>query len=73
MALYTWRGRNTLGELVQGQLEGVNDAGVADQLMVMGVSPVLITLKTTSEKTHLDPWWAQISHKPVVLEDGLIF
>ena len=73
MALYTWRGRNTLGELVQGQLEGVNDAGVADQLMVMGVSPVLITLKTTRKKTHLNPWWAQISHKPVVLEDVLIF
>lgn len=73
MAIYLWRGRNTRGELVQGQLEGANDTGVADQLMLMGVAPVHIALKTAHGKQDSEPWWTRLGHKPVVLEDVLIF
>jgi MSHA biogenesis protein MshG len=73
MAVYTWRGRNTRGELVQGQLEGANDTGIADQLMLMGVAPVHITLKIAKEKKDADPWWERLSQQPVALEDVLIF
>ena len=73
MAVYTWRGRNTRGELVQGQLEGANDTGIADQLMLMGVAPVYITLKIAKEKKDADPWWERLSQQPVALEDVLIF
>jgi MSHA biogenesis protein MshG len=73
MAVYTWRGRNTRGELVQGQLEGANDTGIADQLMLMGVAPVHITLKIAKEKKDVDPWWERLSQQPVALEDVLIF
>ncbi len=73
MAVYTWRGRNTRGELVQGQLEGANDTGIADQLMLMGVAPVHITLKIAKEKKGADPWWERLSQQPVALEDVLIF
>lgn len=73
MAVYIWRGRNTRGELVQGQLEGANDTGIADQLMMMGVAPVHITLKIAKEKKDTDTWWERLGQKPVVLEDVLIF
>jgi MSHA biogenesis protein MshG len=73
MAVYTWRGRNTRGELLQGQLDGANDAGVADQLLLMGVAPVHIALIKGKEKIETETWWARLSQKPVALEDVLIF
>ena len=73
MAVYSWRGRNTRGELVQGQLEGTNDSGVADQLMSMGVAPVLIELKKTRASVGTESWLGRLNQKPVVLEDVLIF
>ena len=73
MAVYSWRGRNTRGELVQGQLEGANDSGVADQLMTMGVAPVLIELKKSTANIGTESWLGRLSQKPVELEDVLIF
>jgi MSHA biogenesis protein MshG len=73
MAVYSWRGRNTRGELVQGQLEGANDSGVADQLMTMGVAPVLIELKKSTANIVTESWLGRLSQKPVELEDVLIF
>ena len=73
MAVYSWRGRNTRGELVQGQLEGANDSGVADQLMTMGVAPVLIELKKSTANEGTESWLGRLSQKPVELEAVLIF
>ena len=44
MAIYDWRGRNSRGEAVSGQLDAMTEGGVADQLKSIGVAPVHIAL-----------------------------
>jgi len=73
MAVFTWKGRNSRGELVQGQLEGADDHGVADQLMTLGVAPVHIAIKTAERKAGAEAWFSRLNKKSVVLEDVLIF
>ncbi len=73
MALYTWRGRNNRGEAVTGQLEAMNESGVADQLLAIGVAPVQITLAQAPKEDKGEGWLAKLNRKPVVVEDLLIF
>ncbi len=73
MAAYAWRGRNARGEAVQGQLEAINENGVADQLMAMGVAPVHIGIAADVVKADQDSWFARLNRKPVVVEDILVF
>ena len=73
MAAYAWRGRNARGEAVQGQLEAMNENGVADQLMAMGVAPVHIGIAADVVKADQDSWFARLNRKPVVVEDILVF
>ena len=73
MAIYTWRGRNSRGEAVTGQLEAMTEGGVADQLMSIGVAPVHIALAVAAKETQGDNWFAKLNRKPVVLDDLLVF
>ena len=73
MAVYAWRGRNARGEAVQGQLDALNENGVADQLMAMGVAPVHIGAMTEVAKATGDSWFERMGRKPVVVEDILVF
>ena len=73
MALYEWRGRNTRGEAVNGQLEAMTESGVADQLKAIGVAPVHIGLAKVEAETTSETWWTRINRKPVVDEDLMVF
>jgi MSHA biogenesis protein MshG len=73
MAIYAWRGRNTRGEAVQGQLEAMTESGVADQLIAIGVAPVHIAMAAARPEASADNWFTRLNRKPVVVEDILIF
>ena len=73
MAVYTWRGRNSRGEAVTGQLEAMTEGGVADQLMSTGIAPVHIALAVAAKEEVGSDWWAALNRKPVVLDDLLVF
>ena len=73
MALYAWRGRNSRGEAVSGQLDAMTENGVADQLIALGVAPVSIALATAPVEEKGEDWLAKMNRKPVVLDDVLIF
>ena len=73
MAVYTWRGRNSRGEAVTGQLEALTENGVADQLMSIGVAPVHIALAEAAKDEGGESWLARMNRKPVVLDDLMIF
>ncbi|MDP3650430.1 MAG: type II secretion system F family protein [Rhodoferax sp.] len=73
MAIYTWRGRNSRGEAVTGQLEAMTEGGVADQLMSIGVAPVYIALAAATKEAQGENWFAKLNRKPVVLDDLLMF
>ncbi len=73
MAIYAWRGRNSRGEAVQGQLEAMTEGGVADQLLSIGVAPVHIGVAAASAQASADNWLSRLNRKPVVVEDVLIF
>lgn len=74
MAAYAWRGRNSRGELVEGELEAMTEGGVADQLMTLGVSPVHIALTIPkAEAAAADNWFTRLNRAPLVLDDLLVF
>ena len=73
MAVYAWRGRNSRGEAISGQLEAMTENGVADQLMTMGVAPVHIALVVAGNEVASESWFQRLNRKPVVVEDILIF
>jgi MSHA biogenesis protein MshG len=73
MAAYAWRGRNSRGELVQGQLEAATESGVADQLMAMGVAPVHIAVAVEAVKADAESWLTRLNRKPITIEDMLVF
>lgn len=71
MAIYAWRGRNSLGELIQGELDAVSEDAVADQLLSLGLVPVHIA--PAPQVQTRESWWNQLSRRPIVIEDVLIF
>jgi MSHA biogenesis protein MshG len=73
MAIYSWRGRNSRGEAVSGQLDAMTEGGVADQLKTIGVAPVHIALAVAAAEEKGEDWWAKLNRKPVVLDDLLVF
>jgi len=73
MAIYAWRGRNSRGEAISGQLEAMTENGVADQLMTMGVAPVHIAPVVVGNEVASESWFQRLNRKPVVVEDILIF
>ncbi|MHB8950956.1 MAG: type II secretion system F family protein [Rhodoferax sp.] len=73
MASYAWRGRNSRGEAVQGQLEAMTEGGVADQLMAIGVAPIHIAPAAPKAEAAPDNWFTRLNRKPVVVEDILVF
>ncbi len=71
MAIFTWRGRNSLGDLIQGELDAVSEDAVADQLLSLGLVPVHIA--PAPQVQTRENWWEQLSRRPIVIEDVLIF
>lgn len=83
MAIYKWRGRNALGEVVTGQLEAMTEGGVVEQLRVLDVVPVHIAVsaETTAASTDstdswlakADRWLVRATREPVETEDIVVF
>ena len=73
MAIYTWRGRNARGEVVEGQLDAMTEGGVVDQLRLIGVAPVHIAIAIAASPVVAESWWVRMNRKPVVVEDILVF
>ncbi|MFN4359939.1 MAG: type II secretion system F family protein [Hylemonella sp.] len=71
MTIYAWRGRNSLGDLIQGELDAVSEDAVADQLLSLGLVPVHIA--PAPQVQTRESWWEQLSRRPIVIEDVLIF
>lgn len=71
MTIFAWRGRNSLGELIQGELDAVSEDAVADQLLSLGLVPVHIA--PAPQVQTRESWWDQLSRRPVAIEDVLIF
>ena len=71
MAIYAWRGRNSLGELIQGELDAVSEDAVADQLLSLGLVPVHIA--PAPQVQSREGWWEQLKRRSIVIEDVLIF
>jgi MSHA biogenesis protein MshG len=71
MAIYAWRGRNSLGELIQGELDAVTEDAVADQLLSLGLVPVHIA--PAPQVQSRESWWEQLKRRSIVIEDVLIF
>ena len=73
MTIYAWRGRNVLGEAVQGQLEGMTEGSVVAQLMSGGVTPIHVAIATVKTETAINIWLARMNRKPIVEEDIMVF
>ena len=73
MAIFEWRGRNSRGEAVNGQLEAMTENGVADQLKNIGVVPVHIAPAKPEAQADTESWWSKVNRKPIVDEDLMIF
>jgi MSHA biogenesis protein MshG len=73
MPSYTWRGRNSRGEAVSGELDAATENGVADQLIAIGVSPVQITQVAEKKAEGGEDLLARLNRKPIVVEDLLLF
>ena len=73
MAVYAWRGRNSRGEAVTGELDAATEGGVADQLLSMGVSPVHIAPAAPKVEKAPGISLEWLTRKPIVVEDLLIF
>lgn len=71
MAVYSWRGRNSFGELIQGELEAMTEDAVADQLLGLGLVPVQI--QVAPEVKTSENWWEQFKRRAIAIEDVLIF
>jgi MSHA biogenesis protein MshG len=70
---WAWRGRNSAGEMIQGEFDADDDAAVADQLLASGVTPVQIGRKSAASAAGAPDWWRALRSAPVSDQDLLLF
>ncbi len=73
MPMYEWRGRSSVGEAAEGQIEAVTESAVVDRLKLIGVVPIYIAPALSPIVADVDSWLKRLSRKPVVPEDILVF
>lgn len=61
MAFFAYKARNARGELLQGVLEGMDSASVADQLFTTGVTPVEIVATAAPADSDGGTWWSKLT------------
>ena len=61
MAFFAYKARNARGELLQGVLEGMDSASVADQLFTTGVTPVEIVATAAPADSDGNTWWSKLT------------
>ena len=60
MAFFAYKARNSRGELLQGVLQGMDSASVADQLFATGVTPVEIVATAAPADSDGSTWWSKL-------------
>ena len=76
MSVFAYKGRNGLGELVQGTLDGDDSGAIADQLLNTGITPVEVSqVRGVLGATSGKPGWIkrQLTDKPITPIDLLLF
>jgi len=73
MAFFSYTGRNTAGELVQGVVEGADSGAVATQLFATGVTPVEIGETRPRQAGESIGVLQRLTQRPVSHEDLLLF
>ena len=73
MAYFSYTGRNTAGELVQGVVEGADSGAVATQLFATGVTPVEIGETRPRQTGESIGVLQRLTQRPVSHEDLLLF
>jgi MSHA biogenesis protein MshG len=74
MPHFSYKGRNTRGELVQGRLEGNDTGAVAEQLFSVGITPVEINRAgAESGPNEASEWLKQLTAPKVGLLDVMLF
>lgn len=73
MPHFSYKGRSTSGELVQGVVEGTDSAAVATQLFATGVTPVEIGETRSRHTGESIGLMQRLTQRPVALEDLLLF
>lgn len=76
MAVFSYKGRNGRGDLVEGTLEGADSGAVADQLMGTGITPTDIKplRGITGAPARKPDWFKRLfTEKPVTQMDVLLF
>ncbi len=73
MPYFTFKGRNTRGELITGTLEGGDASLIADQLMNTGITPVDIQASQRAIGDQMPDWWRNFGRREVTLLDLMLF
>ncbi|MEJ5211809.1 MAG: type II secretion system F family protein [Burkholderiales bacterium] len=73
MPVFAYKGRNPRGELVEGTLEAVSAAAVADQLMTISVTPIEIRAAPASRARQRPEWLNRLLEPRVGPLDILLF
>ena len=73
MPYFAYKARDLKGQLMQGVLEAVDPAAVADQLMGSGSTPVEITPTRAPAKSGGQGTWARLTEKKVTPLDVQLF
>lgn len=75
MAWFAYKGRKSDGSETEGVLEAVNESAIADQLLLMGVTPVKISIsaKAAASSGGMDFNLADLLKPKVTDEDLLLF
>jgi len=73
MAFFSYSGRNSAGELVQGVIEGADSGAVATQLFATGVTPVEIGETRPRQAGESIGVLQRLTQRPVSHEDLLLF
>jgi MSHA biogenesis protein MshG len=70
---FSFKGRNSRGELITGTLEGADAGVIADQLMNTGVTPVDISASQRISAAEVPDWWRRLNRRKVSLLDLMLF
>jgi MSHA biogenesis protein MshG len=73
MAIYTWRGRNARGEVVESKIEANGEDEVIKKLSARGVTPLHIAIVKSAPNSRADSWLARLNEKPLTPKDILMF
>jgi MSHA biogenesis protein MshG len=76
MGVFTYKGRNGRGDLVEGTLDGDDSGVIADQLMNTGITPTeIIQFRGVLGGTSGKPGWIKrlLTEKPITAMDLMLF